>query len=144
MRLRSFAPCREHLWLCLSFHLWVTYPGTWVLAVLCVFPSYPSHWGSFFVSSIVVWKLFSVSLQVIHIDICSVKAVILMLPWEEVSTQASIILLSCPHLSSFLFSNTGFPCCPKVECSCETFHKPKWLKVKTNYLRINIINWHIK
>ena len=64
-----------------------------------------------------LWKLFSVSLQVIPIDTCSVKAVILMLPWEVVSSQASVILLSWPHLSSFLFSNRGFPCCPKVECS---------------------------
>ena len=40
-----------------------------------------------------LWKLFSVSLQVIPIDICALKAVILMLPWEEVSSQASTILL---------------------------------------------------
>ena len=50
-----------------------------------------------------LWKLFSVSLQVIPIDTCSVKAVILMLPWEVVSSQASVILLSWPHLYLFSF-----------------------------------------
>ena len=47
--LRPRSPWEEPSQFQLSSCLWVTYPGVWVLTILFLCPSYPSHCGSFFI-----------------------------------------------------------------------------------------------
>ena len=62
------------------------YPGVWVLTIPCLCPSYPTCCGSFFVS-LVVEKSFLLVLRLFSSTV--VKFVILMCPWEVVSSRSS-------------------------------------------------------
>ena len=59
------------LHLLLFSHLWVAYTGVWVLTILCLHPSYPTHCSSFFIPLIV--ENISASLEVVLVDSCSVN-----------------------------------------------------------------------
>lgn len=52
---------RECLQFWLSFCSWFIYLWLWVLTILCPCPSYPSHWGSYFISSAVEKSFLPVS-----------------------------------------------------------------------------------
>ena len=88
-RYGAWTPCflRRTSVMWLSFCLWVTYPGVWVLTILHLLPFYPPYCGSFFI--FLFWKIFSASLQVVLIENCSVNVIILMSLWEEVSSGPS-------------------------------------------------------
>lgn len=53
MRHGSLDSQGEPMKLHLSYHLWVAYLGMWVLIVLHLCPSYPTHCSSFFISQVV-------------------------------------------------------------------------------------------
>lgn len=125
--LGSSAPCRTSM-IVLSFLQWVHMPQGREFSTL-ISPSYPSPLYFLHVSPIVE-TIFCESSGHSHWYLLCKSCNFDTPMGEVVSSQASVILLSWPHLSSFLFSNRGFPCLSKVECSCETFHKPKWLKVR--------------
>lgn len=62
---------------------------------------------------------------------------------EEKHKKRKELHLSCS--STVLFSTiatgsyetTGFPPCPKVECSYETYCKLKWRKARSSYLKVS-------
>lgn len=74
----------------------------WVLAILYLYPSYPSQCGCLFIFS--CRKIFSANLLVFLINSCSLIAVILVCPWEDVrlgSSHSAILVIL--FLTPFMF-----------------------------------------